>query len=33
LTHVPRKRVRVRIQAQTVLGRKITGQRVYRACT
>jgi hypothetical protein len=33
LTHVPRKRVRVRIQAQTVLGQKISGQRVYRACT
>lgn len=33
LTHVPRRRVRVRIQAKTVLGRTITGQRVYRACT
>jgi len=32
LTHVPRQRVRVRIQAQTVLGQTITGQRVYRAC-
>lgn len=33
LTHVPRRRVKLRIQAQTVLGQTITGQRTYRACT
>jgi len=32
LTHVPRRRVKLRITAQTVLGRTITGQRTYRAC-
>jgi hypothetical protein len=32
LTHVPRRRVRVRVQATTVLGQTITGQRTYRAC-
>ncbi len=33
LTHVPRRRVKLRITARTVLGRTIKGQRTYRACT
>jgi hypothetical protein len=32
LTHVPKRRVKVRVSAQTVLGQTITGQRTYRAC-
>lgn len=32
LTHVPRRRVRVRVSAKTVLGQTITGQRTYRSC-
>jgi hypothetical protein len=33
LTHVPRRRVKVRVSARTILGRTITGQRTYRACS
>ncbi len=32
LTHVPRRRVKLRLRATTVLGQTITGQRTYRAC-
>jgi hypothetical protein len=32
LTHVPRGRTTVRVRATTVLGRQVTGKRVYRIC-